>query len=155
VQQHRDNLDIRVACTDDAARIAQLSEELGYPAAVDAMHERLEALQALSDHTVLVCCSRGDVVGWMHACVMLSVEYAPLVEIRGIVVDAHCRGLGIGAALMQALETWTRAQGLCRIRVRSQMMRSRAHAFYLREGYVERKRQLVFEKMLDDIELPE
>jgi hypothetical protein len=34
-------------------------------------------------------------------------------------------------------------------------MRSRAHAFYLREGYVERKRQLVFEKTLDDIELPE
>jgi hypothetical protein len=33
--------------------------------------------------------------------------------------------------------------------VRSNVVRERAHRFYLREGYVERKRQVVFDKTLD------
>jgi len=63
------------------------------------------------------------------------------------VLDA-ARSLGVGARLLAAAEAWSRDAGFARMRVRSNVVRERAHRFYVREGYVERKRQVVFEKDL-------
>jgi len=63
-------------------------------------------------------------------------------------VDESCRSQGIGSALLRAAETWAREHGLTRMRVNSNVIRERAHRLYLREGYVENKRQAVFFKPL-------
>ena len=62
-----------------------------------------------------------------------------------VVADA-ARGQGVGAALLHAVEAWARQQGYGTLYVRSNVVRGRAHHFYLREGYVEVKRQAVFRK---------
>jgi GNAT superfamily N-acetyltransferase len=63
-----------------------------------------------------------------------------------LVVSETARGQRVGSALLAAAEAWAREQGFASMRVRSNIMRERAHRFYLREGYTEKKRQAVFLK---------
>jgi GNAT superfamily N-acetyltransferase len=69
-------------------------------------------------------------------------------EIAGLVVDETARGGGIGRRLLEAAEQWARSHGCRAIRVRSNVVREGAHAFYVREGFREIKTQKVFEKGL-------
>ena len=139
---------VRAARAADAGRIAELSAQLGYPADTSEIAQRLQRLAAHTSDAVLVAEVDGGVVGWIHVCAVLSVEYAPMAEVRGLVVDAQRRSRGIGAALLQAAEEWATRSGLREMRVRSQVVRERAHRFYLERGYAERKRQVVFVKAL-------
>ena len=45
-------------------------------------------------------------------------------------------------------QDWARAQGFASMRVRSNVIRERAHRFYEREGYARIKAQAVFRKPL-------
>lgn len=53
-----------------------------------------------------------------------------------------------GAMPLAATEAWTCEQGFASVRVRSNVLRERAHRFCLREGCIEKKRQAVFLKRL-------
>ena len=88
------------------------------------------------------------VVGWAHVVPGLLLEEAPFAELAGLVVDESARGLGTGAALLAAAEDWARRQGFAAMRVRSNVLRERAHRFYEREGYARIKAQAVFRKAL-------
>jgi GNAT superfamily N-acetyltransferase len=71
-----------------------------------------------------------------------------LAWIEGFVVDEQARSGGIGARLLEALEIWARARGCNALRVQSNVIRKRAHAFYERHGYVKLKTQFAFRKQL-------
>ena len=75
-------------------------------------------------------------------------------QLAALVVGEAAQGSGAGAVLLAAVEAWTRAQGFSIVRVRSNVLRGRAHRFYLREGYIEKKRQAVFLKRLQATEPP-
>ena len=92
--------------------------------------------------------SESRVVGWTHVVERFHLEDEPFVELAGLVVDESARSVGVGATLLRAAESWAREQGHDRLRVRSNVVRERAHCFYAREGYAERKRQIVFDKPL-------
>jgi GNAT superfamily N-acetyltransferase len=139
---------IREAIDGDAAALASLSTQLGYPADAETMRERLRRVRAQGSGCVFVAVDGEAVVGWTHVVERLQLEDAPLAEIAGLIVDQTVRGAGVGARLMRAAKEWARAQGYVTLRVRSNVIRERAHRFYVREGYVERKRQVVFEKVL-------
>jgi GNAT superfamily N-acetyltransferase len=141
-------LQVRPADADDAAALAALCAQLGYPAGAEALAQRLASLADRDAHCVLVACVGGRVVGWLHAAVMRALEYPPCTEILGLVVDESQRGRGAGAALVAAAERWAHALGYVEMRVRSRDSRADAHRFYLREGYAEWKRQVAFRKPL-------
>ena len=65
-----------------------------------------------------------------------------------IFVAVTVRSAGVGAALLAAAEDWARAQGFATMRVRSNVIRERAHRFYEREGYMRIKAQAMFRKIL-------
>lgn len=88
----------------------------------------------------------GDIAGWAHVLQQRRLEHDPNVELPRLIIDKNRRGAGIGPALLRAVEAWARGHGFTDIGVRSNVIRARAHHFYLREGYVERKRQAVFVK---------
>lgn len=142
------DLIIRAATAADAEPAARLSEQLGYPADVEVMRQRLADIAGMQDHAVFVACSGNDVVGWVHAHEVLHLQNDRRVEIAGLVVDANHRSGGIGAALVGQCETWARERGLLDVIVRSQIKREAAHRFYLREGYVQTKTSVVFSKRL-------
>ena len=140
-------LSIRTARAEDAAALAGLSTQLGYPASADAIARRLEQIHGDRGGVVLAAVAADQrVLGWTHVVKRILLEEAAFAELAGLVVDAGARGAGVGALLLSAAEHWARTQGLHKLRVRSNVVRERAHGFYLRAGYTERKRQVVFEK---------
>jgi len=133
----------------DVPALARLATELGYPAQVEDMRERLERVANEGAGTVLVAAgAHNEVLGWTHVVERINLEEAPFAELAGLIVADGARGLGIGAALLRAAEEWARTRALSKLRVRSNVVRERAHGFYRSAGYVERKRQVVFDKPL-------
>ncbi len=139
---------VRKAAPGDAERLAALSTALGYPMTPDEAVRRLGEIADHPDHGLLVAESNGRVEGWIQVSMPRIFETPRQAEIAGLIVDETARGAGIGRRLVAAAEDWARARGCRAIRVRSNVVRERAHAFYEREGFVGLKTQRVFEKPL-------
>jgi GNAT superfamily N-acetyltransferase len=139
----------RRATPADAARLAALSVELGYPASADALAERLADLLAREDQIVLVAeVPPGEVVGWVHGAEQQLLESGRRCELLGLVVDARVRSRGVGRRLVTAVEQWAAARGLEQMAVRSNVARPESHSFYQRLGYARVKTQHVYRKRL-------
>jgi len=140
---------IREATRADAARLATLSEVLGYPVTADALAERLGRLLGRDDELVLVAeVGSGHVVGWLHGAERELLESGRRCEILGLVVDGAHRGRGVGRRLVQAAEAWASGRGLDQMTVRSNVARAESHPFYERLGYVRAKTQHAYRKRL-------
>ena len=143
------NLTIRVATADDAKDIAQLAGQLGYPATVEETVERLRVVNRHSQQAVYVAEASGKLAGWIHVFVRPSLTTEPSAEVAALVVDEQCRSRGIGQALMYEAERWAKEQGCMTVRLRSNVTRLRAHAFYERLGYETLKTSKTFCKFLE------
>ena len=139
-------MEIRTVRNEDARAVAELSGQLGYPTSTAAMTDRLARLERSGGGVVLVAEDAGRVIGWLHIASAYRIEYAPYGEITGLVVDERHRGGGVGRALLAAAERWAAEQGFDTVRVRSNVVRTRAHQFYERHGYDRQKQQTVFAK---------
>ena len=138
---------IRCARTYDAPALAALCDELGYPATRQQVVTRLAAIEASPTAKVFVAeDSHGIVIGWLHIVQTPHLVDDDTAEILGLVVADGTRGRGIGAALLDAAETWSRARGARELCVRSRVERERAHGFYERAGFVRSKTQHAFRK---------
>jgi len=140
---------IRRAKSSDAARIAELTGQLGYPATPAEIAQRLRQIKPPSHHAVLVAESHDrNVVGWLHVSVSPLLEVPLRAEVNGLVVADDERSSGTGALLLHAAEQWARSRGCKSMSVRSNVIRERAHQFYLRHGYEHYKTQKAFRKPL-------
>ena len=140
---------IRSACADDIGALVDLATQLGYPVEPLVMRERLVRVHETRVGEVFVATdAKAHVVGWTHVVPRLQLAEASFAELIGLVVDQTARNVGVGAKLLATAEDWAREQGFKMLRVRSNVLRERAHKFYLRAGYGERKRQVVLEKTL-------
>jgi GNAT superfamily N-acetyltransferase len=140
---------IRRAKTSDAARIDKLAGQLGYPATPAEIAQRLRMIKPASHHAVLVAeSSDGNVIGWLHVSVSPLLEVPLRAEVNGLVVGDEERSRGTGALLLRAAEAWARSRGCKSMSVRSNVIRERAHQFYLRHGYEHYKTQKAFRKSL-------
>ena len=137
---------VREATSSDAAALAALSTQLGYPTRLEEAAERLAAIG--NDGAVLVAEDAGAVLGWIHVCGIRFFQSPPFAEIGGLVVDEAARGKGIGRLLVAAAVRWAAEQGYGKIRVRSKVVREDAHRFYEREGFRRVKTQAVFDRKL-------
>jgi GNAT superfamily N-acetyltransferase len=138
---------IRRAKSTDATRIAELSGQLGYPAKPAEIAQRLRKSKPASQHAVLVAESpERKVVGWLHASVSPLLEVQLRAEVNALVVADDERSRGTGALLLRAAERWARNHGCKNMSVRSNVIRERAHQFYLRHGYDHYKTQKAFRK---------
>jgi len=143
-----DSFTIRAALPEDRDDLARLSTQLGYPMTPGEAEGRLSEIAGHSDHALFVAEARGRLAAWLQVSLPRIFEAPRQAEIAGLVVDEEERGRGIGRALLREAERWARANGCTALRVRSNVVRERAHAFYRREGFGEIKTQRVFEKPL-------
>jgi GNAT superfamily N-acetyltransferase len=140
---------IRGATLGDAAEIARLSAQLGYPADVAVFADRLARLLPLPTHAVLVCeGDDGRLSGFIGLEQRLMIESGDKVEVVGLVVDADARRTGAGRRLIAAAEDWARTRGLRELFLRSNVVRPEAHAFYPALGFERCKTQHVYRKAL-------
>ena len=140
---------IRPMRPQDAAEVARLSGQLGYPVTESEVGERFGRLAEDADAEVLVAGSSGGaVLGWLHVAASRDLVSPRYAEVRALIVDEPARGRGIGRCLLEAAEAWARKRGLDTIRVRSNTVRERARVFYERAGYRVTKTQHQFNKSL-------
>ena len=140
---------IRPALPSDAAVIADLATQLGYPSRPEEAAARLRDVLSRPDSAVLVAEDEdGTVIGYGHVFGAHRVDADPFAEIGALVVDQNRRSRGTGAALVDAMEEWAAGQGFGSLRVRSNVIRDRAHAFYERLGFGRIKMQQVFARAI-------
>ncbi|MDQ3937420.1 MAG: GNAT family N-acetyltransferase [Chloroflexota bacterium] len=137
-------LTIRQPTVDDAAAIAGLLDELGYPSPVDAVAQRLVRMLGEPGQSVIVALDAGQLIGLATVIVRhVIVDDAPFARLAALVVTEGQRGRGVGTALVTAAEGIARSAGCTLIEVTSGDRRPAAHDFYRRLGFTERPRRFV------------
>ncbi|HEX4083746.1 MAG TPA: GNAT family N-acetyltransferase [Chthoniobacteraceae bacterium] len=127
--------DIREAARGDAAGLAHLMKELGYPVEPEALWLRIERL-ASPAHRTFIAEVNGHMAGFA-GCSALSIYESdtPVCWIMALSVASHFRRHGVGRELIAAVERWCGEMGLRDIRVHSGEGRHEAHAFYQACGF--------------------
>jgi GNAT superfamily N-acetyltransferase len=140
---------VRRARRADAACLAELSGQLGYPTSAKEMAGRLTDVLRQKNGACFVAETSGhSVIGWVHVSATSLLEVERRAEINGLVVDERVRSQGAGAQLLRAAEQWAKKRKCFGMSVRSNVLRERAHGFYLRQGYEHYKTQKAFRKFL-------
>lgn len=129
----------------DANAVAGLSAQFGYPTGTEDASKWVSAMLRSKVDAAWVAILGNEVVGWMQVTRMVRLESGEFAEITGLVVDESRRSQGIGRLLVAQARAWAQVQGLPRLVVRANVVRSRAHGFYLKVGFQEKKLQKVFE----------
>ena len=126
---------LRDAKPSDAARIAELIEELGHEITEKQVRKNLAALKKVGE-TPIVATVDKKVVGFIGVHRMVTVHRpAPVGRIPVLIVTKEARGLNLGRMLVEAAEQWCRKRGCQLIEVTSNDRRAEAHAFYRHLGY--------------------
>ena len=141
---------VRPMQEQDAAAVADLAGQLGYPSTAAQMRTRFGILSAEANSAAFVAEGVGGrVIGWIHVVGRAFLEMDPYAEIAGLVVDAGARRMGAGKELVAATGTWARGRGYATMRVRSNVKRVESRPFYEGLGFVTTKSQYVYEKRLE------
>ena len=141
---HMNPILIRTMTEADIDAVARLCGDLDYPTTPEQLASRYATARNAVDNEIWVAEREGEVVGWIHGHGGHLLQADSYVEIGGIVVDPGCRGLGIGRLLLEACERWAHERGYPRIRLRSGIHRTWAHAFYHRIGYQQKSTGITF-----------
>jgi GNAT superfamily N-acetyltransferase len=145
-------MEIREAREDDAAVLAELLGELGYPTEAADLPQRLERLAAEAGAGVMVAVSggaggataAGEPIGVLAFAEFQPLERpAPTCRILTLVVSSRHRREGVAGALLGAVESRARERGCDRLEVTTQPKREAALALYLDAGYAEKPRRLL------------
>ncbi|MFH1143171.1 MAG: GNAT family N-acetyltransferase [Candidatus Eisenbacteria bacterium] len=134
---------IREAHPRDAASIAALAGQLGYRVTETEIAGRLRS--GSHRRAILVAeDGRGEPAGWAEVTGTHHLISGPVAELAALIVDESRRGQGIGRGLVQRALLWARHNGYPILRVRTNVLRERAHRFYADQGFEREKTQYVF-----------
>lgn len=140
---------LRHARLEDAARIAELCGQLGYPSTREQLDRRLHQVVAHEGNAVMVAETRaGEIAAVLDVFVVWGITSDVHAELAAFVVDGRFRSQGIGRLLLGYAEDWAREKGCHEISLRSNVIRERAHGFYENLGYRYIKTQKAFRKHL-------
>jgi GNAT superfamily N-acetyltransferase len=122
----------------DAARLAVLLEQLGFPSTAREVRQRLDYWLGDRASALLGADDDGTLVG------MAALHVTPLLEVTGkfgrlaaLVVDEAARGRGAGRMLIGAAQDRARSAGCLFIEVNSSNHRYPAHLFYESLGFTD------------------
>ena len=137
-------MNIRPAQPEDRFALISLLNELGYGNTDSFMDRRLRQLTDHPDEVLLVAEDRQTVLGF------LSLHFIPQLALAGdfarisyfCIADGK-RSEGVGHQLLSHAEKLAKAHGCDRMEVHCHEQRTKANAFYSREGYSEAPRYLI------------
>ncbi|HVS96317.1 MAG TPA: GNAT family N-acetyltransferase [Puia sp.] len=134
---------VRNATESDGPAISRLLAQLGYPGTGRFIGEMLGRM-VKDPAEVLLVWDDPPVTGFV------SLHFIPMIgagkdfaHISYLVVDETMRSAGIGRHLEETVTRVARERGCDRIVAHCDARRTRAHAFYLRQGFVEAPKYLI------------
>ncbi len=140
------DLAVRRAEVGDAAALADLMTQLGYPTRTSEMEMRMEGIRADKNYATFVAVSGGKVCGMIGTRTSYSYEHnSPGAAILALVVSDKMRGRGVGRALMTAMEHDLAQKNIRRVAVYTHFRRTDAHEFYEKVGYTKNGFRLIKE----------
>jgi len=138
---------VRPARAGDARASLRIVEEAmrERPRTLSVLEEELWGVRDWRRHTVpwgpngvtLVAEVAGRVAGQLHCTRSGGSRTRRHVAGFGITVARDARGIGVGRALLQALETWAREHGVTRVELGVFAGNERAYGLYRSLGYIE------------------
>jgi ribosomal protein S18 acetylase RimI-like enzyme len=136
---------IRRAKLSDAAQIGRLLRQLGYPVSVRFVHRQLNALLTDQNEDLLVAEAHDTrIVAFlaMHCIPQIAFE-GGFARISYLCVDKQMRSRGLGKMLEREACRLAVQRGCDRIELHCHARRTKAHAFYTRQGYMESPKYFV------------
>ena len=151
-------LRVRPATEEDFPAVASLLEELGRPKVLGTPEEpehrsRFAELLRTPDLYFLVAEEDGPVVGFIDVYLVPRLNF-PTVQawVPDLIVSEETRSRGVGAALLREAEALAREHEAFALTLESANWRTRAHAFYEREGMQNSGKQFI--RALKDVGYP-
>jgi len=141
-------IQIRKMTIEHVNDVRRLSEQLGYPVSEVQIETNIKEVVFSQNHIAFVAMYDQKVVGWIYAFRALLIESKPFIEISGLIVDENYRNKGIGKTLVEKIKEWSLEKAINEVRVRSNILRDKAHLFYLNNGFTGIKQQKVFQMHL-------
>ena len=123
-------------------QIALLQTEAGYSATASEVRRRLDALPR--NDRLLLAVDGEKLLGFAHLRVTSDLINQDTAEVVMIIVRQSHRRRNIGRRLINAAETWARESGHARLLLRTEVIRTAAHAFFVALGYEETSTTLEF-----------
>ena len=139
---------LRLLEAADAVAVSALLPDLGYTVSADDVVARLAALRDWPDQEALVAELDGRIVGLCHVQGVRMLVSDGYAEIQALVVSEALQGQGLGKQLLAQACAWASARGYGRVRLRSNVVREAAHAFYEHLGFEKSKASYAFERRL-------
>ena len=128
-------LTVRSATPGDAARVAELLTDEGYPVGPTDIAARLERFHSASA-AVIVAEQAGEVIGFIALATVPRFEHDDrFVRVLAVVVDAGARERGVGHRLMAEAEAFGREHGAAFIEITAGHHRPEARQLYEALGY--------------------
>jgi GNAT superfamily N-acetyltransferase len=137
---------LRLLESTDAEAISALLPDLGYEATADQVVRRLAALRDWPDQEAFVAMIDDRIVGLCHVQGVRLLASDGYAEIQALVVSTAVQGQGLGRQLVDHACAWAHARGYERVRLRSNVVREAAHAFYEHLGFEKAKASYAFER---------
>lgn len=135
---------LRPAGLRDAALVADLLDELGYPCSPDDAADRIAQLEDHPDHELLLLELDGRCCGLLALDLIYSLPLGRTsCRISALVVADSSRGRGLGRWLVGEAERRARQAGATRIEVSSAGHRTDAHKLYRECGFEDGSVRLV------------
>lgn len=134
----------------DSNELVALCGQLGYQTGESELVHRLTHIMVeKSEKVFLAINSTNQVLGWIHVFKATRLEVPVFAEIGALIVNEEFRGKRIGRRLLRKAEDWAKSQTIGMMRIRSNVIRTGAHRFYLEQDYTLEKQQQVFTKKLE------
>jgi GNAT superfamily N-acetyltransferase len=116
------------------AQIAELLQGEGYSGDDASVQRRLGLLPR--EDRILMAVEGEQLLGFAHLRIARDLAADETAEVVSIIVRPDHRRTGIGRLLVTAAETWARQSGRARLLLRTDVVRTPAHAFYVALGYL-------------------
>jgi GNAT superfamily N-acetyltransferase len=128
-------------------QVPELLAEVGIQTTLAEIRRRIEALPR---HDRILLALDGDrLIAFAHLRISQDLLADETAEVPSIVVRASHRRQGVGRRLVAAAEAWARESGRARLLLRTDVVRTDAHAFYVAQGYEQANTVLEFVRDLE------
>jgi len=129
-------------------QLIELLQSEGVNISLKEFHSRVDKLPG--DDRLLLAVEGELLYGYAHLRIAHDLIDSETAVVESVVVREDRRRHGIGSRLVAAAETWARQSGRSRLLLRTDVVRTGAHAFFVALGYDGSSTQLEFIRRLSD-----
>ena len=129
-------------------QLVELFNSAGVDINLEEIHLRIDNLPR--EDRLILAVDGENLYGYAHLRIAHDLVAAETAVVVSVLVREDQRRQGIGSRLLSAAETWARQSGRSRLLLRTDVIRTDAHAFFVAQGYGESSTKLEFIRNLSD-----